>query len=62
MSPLTHISLLSLLTTGLARLDTLTASDYLRISVDCKDTRIKVNNRLLITENSVDFLYFSTTK
>ena len=39
---ITQIFLLSLLSLGLGRLDTLTTTDYLSISVDCKDTRIKV--------------------
>ena len=39
---ITPIILLSLASLGLARLDALTTTDYLSISVDCKDTRIKV--------------------
>ena len=46
---LTPIILLSLATLGMARLDTITTTDYLSISVDCKDTRIKVER----TENTV---------
>ena len=42
---LTTITLASLATLALARLDTLTTTDYLSISVDCKDTRIKVERR-----------------
>ena len=38
----TTIILVSLATIALARLDTLTTTDYLSISVDCKDSRIKV--------------------
>ena len=41
---ITQIFLLSLLSLGLGRLDTLTTTDYLSISVDCKDTRIKVES------------------
>ena len=43
---LTSIILLSLATLGMARLDTITTTDYLSISVDCKDTRIKVDRNL----------------
>ena len=43
---LTPTILLSLATLGMARLDTITTTDYLSISVDCKDTRIKVDRNL----------------
>ena len=43
---LTPNILLSLATLGMARLDTITTTDYLSISVDCKDTRIKVDRNL----------------
>ena len=36
------LTTLTAITAVVARLDTLTATDYLSISVDCKDTRIKV--------------------
>merc|ERR1719245_848238 len=41
------ILLLSLTTSVLGRLDTLTTTDYLSISVDCKDSRIKVLTQTL---------------
>ena len=44
MSPLSSLTLgLIILTGALARLDTLSPTDYLTLAIDCKDSRIKVS-------------------
>ena len=43
---LIFVTLVIWISSAIARLDTLSPTDYLTLSVECKDTRIKASERL----------------